>query len=81
MQGRSSPERLEFISVPVCHRSSRPIGDCKGFALFKFDRKTIPFYSSSALYVSITGYYFGIILLDFLLYKELNFLLFQRSVV
>ena len=85
MQGRSSPERVEFISVTVCQRSSYPIRDLlKGFALSKFDRKIFPSYSvlSSALYVSVPGYYFSIILIDFFkLYKELKFLLFQRSVV
>ena len=59
--------------------------DLKGLSLSKFFRKTFPSYSSSTLYVSIPEYYFGIILIDFcliiLLYKELKFLLFQRSVV
>ena len=53
MQGRSSPERVAFISVSVCNRSSCPIWDLKGFALSKFDRKTFPSYSSSVLYVSV----------------------------
>ena len=55
MQGQSSPEKVEFISVPVCHRSSCPIREPEGFALSKFDRKPFPSYSSSALYVSVPG--------------------------
>ena len=35
----------------------------KGFALPKFDRKTFSSYSSSALYVSVPGYYFSNILI------------------
>ena len=58
MQGRSSPERVEFDSVPVCHRSSCPIRDPKGFALSKSDRKT---YSSSALHALVPEHYFCII--------------------
>ena len=50
MEGQISPERVEFISVAVCHNSSRPIKDpLKRFPLSKFDRKTFPSYSSSAL--------------------------------
>ena len=64
MQGRSSPEKVEFISVPDCKRSICPIRDLKGFALSKFDRKTFPFYSSSVLYFSVPGCYFRIILID-----------------
>ena len=40
-------------------------GSEKGLALSKFDRKTFSSYSSSALYVSVPGYYFSIILIDF----------------
>ena len=66
MQGRSSPERGNFISVPVYHRSSYSIRDLyKGFALSKLDLKMCPSYSSWALYVSVPGYYFSIILIDF----------------
>ena len=36
-----------------------------GLALSKFDRKTFSSYSSSALYVSVPGYYFSILLIDF----------------
>ena len=42
----------------------------KSFALSKLDRKTFPSYSSSALYVSVPGYYFSIILIDFLKIKD-----------
>ena len=66
MQGQSSPVKIEFILVPVCHRSSCPNRDLKGLALCKFDRKTLAYYSSSSLYVLVTGYYLSIILIDFL---------------
>ena len=66
MQGRSSLDRVKFISISACHRSSCPIRDLpKGFALSKFDRKIFPPYSSSSLYVSVPGYNFSIILIDF----------------
>ena len=71
MQGQSCPERVEFISVPVCHSSSCPIRDLKGFALSStFDSKTFPSYSSSALYVAVPGFYISIILLDFFNYTK-----------
>ena len=54
MQGQSSPERVELISVPVCNRSSCPIR--AGFALSKFKRKTFPSHSSSTLYIPVPGY-------------------------
>ena len=68
--------RVGFIPVSVCNRSSCLIWDLKGFALSKFDRKTFPSYSSSALYVSIPGYYFSIILIDFLIIQStyINFI-------
>ena len=79
MQGQSSPERVELISVPVCRRSSCPIRALKRFALSKRDCKTFPSYSSSALFVSVPGYYFSIILIDFLkFYEELKFLFFSK---
>ena len=65
MPGRSSPEKIEFISLPVCHGSSCPIRDLSGDSLPKFDRKAFPSYSSSVLYVSVPGYYLIIILIDF----------------
>ena len=65
MEGQSSPERVEFISVLVCHCSSSPIRDLYGFVLSKFENKALPSYSSSALYVKVPGYYFSIILIDF----------------
>ena len=61
MEGRISPERVEFISVAVCYGSSCPYTDLKGFPLSKFGRKTFPSYSSSALYVPVPGYCFSII--------------------
>ena len=84
MQGQNLPEKFEFIFVPVCHRLlSCPIRDLQGFALCKYDRKTLPSYSISALYVSEIECYFSIILIDFfnLIDKELKFRSFQRSVV
>ena len=42
------------------------LGLLKSFALSKLDSKTFPSYSSSALYVSVPGYYFSTILIDFL---------------
>ena len=88
MQGQSSTEKVEFILVPVYHRSRCPITWIRdhiitGFGLCKFDRKTLPSNSSSVLYVLVTGHFYSIyiVIVLFKLYKELKFLLFQRSVV
>ena len=74
-------ERVEFISVPVCHGSSCPIRDLKGLSLSKLDSKTFPSYSSSALCASVPGYYLSIIWIVFFIIQITKIPLFQRSVV
>ena len=51
MQGQSSPERVEFIPVPIAMVWIVRLGI--GFALSKFDHKRLPSYSNSALYVLV----------------------------
>ena len=75
---QTSPERVEFISSRYRFAMVRVVRLVllKRFRLNKFDRKTFPSYWSSALYVSIPGYYFSItcILIDL-------FKIIQRSYI
>ena len=62
----SSLFQYQFATVRSC-----PIRDLlKGFALSKFDQKIFLSYSSSALYVSVPGYYLSTILIDFFNYTK-----------
>ena len=72
MQGQICPERVEFILVPVCHRSSSPM-----VSLYLSSSPRHLRHSSSALFVSVPGFCFGIILKDFKLYKKLNYFHFK----